>query len=230
MKNFIISLSFSALLLIAHGSAFADEKSDAEGYVKDSVKTLTNFTNDPEMAWFRSHIKTAKGILIIPMLLKAGFVFGGSGGTGVFLRHSNENRWGSPEMSQWSYPAFYTMGAVSWGFQIGAEAAEVVLMIMTDKGIDAMLSTKLQLGADISVAAGPVGAGAQAATVDILQFARTKGVFGGLTLEGSVITPRASLNDAYYGRAVSPLDILIRGDARNPQAYALRAQLLRLSQ
>ncbi len=229
MKKYIIGLSLCILLSSANFSAVADAKSDAEGYVSDSVKTLTNFASDPDMGWFRSHIKKAKGILIIPTLLKAGFLFGGSGGTGVLLRHHTGNRWGSSSMSQWSYPAFYSMGSVSVGALAGAQAAEVVLVVMTDKGMDAMLSTKLQLGADASIAAGPVGAGLQAATVDILQYTRNKGIFGGLALEGSVITPRDSLNAAYYGKSVSPLDILVKGDVRNPQAYQLRAELLKLS-
>ena len=89
------------------------------------------------------------------------------------------------------------------------------------RGIDALLSTKVQLGGDISVAAGPVGAGAQAATTDILAFARNKGVFGGISLEGSVISPRHKLNQAYYGKEVRPVDILIRRDVNNPHAMPL---------
>lgn len=229
MKNHLIGYFLCAVLSLSTFNAAADDKYDAEGYVKDSVKTLNNFANDPDMGWFRSHIKNAKGVLVIPMLLKAGFIFGGSGGTGVLLRHKAGRSWGASSLSQWSYPAFYSMGSVSWGLQAGAEAAEVVLLVMTERGMDALLTTKLQLGADVSIAAGPVGAGAQAATVDILQFTRTKGVFGGLTLEGSVITPRDGLNEAYYGRVVSPLDILVKGAVSNPQAYELRATLLKLS-
>ena len=94
-------------------------------------------------------------------------------------------------------------------------------MAMTVKGRDSLLSTKAQLGADASVAAGPVGAGAQAATVDILQFSRSKGVFGGLTLEGSVIGVRNKLNHAFYGQEVRPVDILISRTVSNPQADPL---------
>lgn len=119
------------------------------------------------------------------------------------------------------------MGSVSWGLQIGAEAAEVILLILSQKGLDSLLSTKVQLGADVSVAAGPVGAGAQAATVDILQFSRTKGVFGGLTLEGSAITPRDDLMSGYYGKPVTPVNILVSKEASNPQADALRAALMK---
>ena len=189
-----------------------------------------NFANDPEMKWFRDHIKDAKGSLIVPKLLKAGFIFGGSGGTGVILRNNAVNSvWTSEPIKQWSSPAFYTMGSVTWGLQIGAEKAEVVLLIMTEKVVDAMLSTKFQLGADASVVAGPVGAGTQAATADVLQFSRTKGVFGGLTLEGSEINPRENLNGAYYGKATSPLDILVKGTSSNAHANDLKSKLATLS-
>ena len=98
-------------------------------------------------------------------------------------------------------------------------------MVMTKKGMDSMLSNKFQLGGDVSVAAGPVGAGAAAATADILQFARTKGVFGGLTLEGAVIAIRDSLNNAYSGKAVRPVDILISRNVSNAHANPLRHTL-----
>jgi lipid-binding SYLF domain-containing protein len=105
--------------------------------------------------------------------------------------------------------------------QAGGSAAEVVMMALTEKGKNALLSNKFQAGADASVSAGPVGAGAQAATTDIVQFSRSKGLFGGLSLEGSVIAVRDSLNQAYYGKAVTPVDILIQGNVTNPKSDAL---------
>ena len=195
----------------------ADDKTDAEGLVNKSLATFNDFKADPDMTWFHNHLKDAKGILIVPQLLKAGFIFGGSGGSGVLLKREDNGNW--------TGPVFYTMGSVSWGLQIGAEAAEVILLVMSQKGLDSLLSTKVQLGADVSVAAGPVGAGAQAATADILQFSRAKGVFGGLTLEGSVITPREGLIGAYYGESVTPVNILVSKEASNPQSDPLRAAL-----
>ena len=226
MKKSIIAALLTAVLSITSLSVAADPKSDAEGYVNDSLKTLNNFINDPDMGWFRNHVKKAKGILIIPRLLKAGFLVGGSGGNGVLLKHdSKASHWSYSAIDQWSYPAFYSMGSVSVGFQIGGEAAEVVLLIMSDKGMDAFFAAKAQLGADMSVAAGPVGAGAKVATADVFQFARSKGIYAGLNLEGSVINPRDKFNHAYYGKDVTPLNILVQGEARNPQAYNLRAKL-----
>ena len=94
-------------------------------------------------------------------------------------------------------------------------------MVMSKNGLDAMLSTKAQLGGDMSIAAGPVGTGARAATADVLAFSRSKGAFAGLTAEGSIIDPEDQRNAAYYGKAVSPLDILIRRTVENPGATTL---------
>lgn len=206
----------AAVLSLAAATVNADasDQAKAEEVVTEANATLQDFRDDPDMTWFREHIKDAKAVLIVPTLVKAGFIFGGSGGTGVVSVHDEK-------AGGWSYPSFATIGSVSWGLQAGGEAAQVVLMAMTDKGRDSLLSTKAQLGADASVAAGPVGAGAQAATVDILQFSRTKGIFGGLTLEGSVIGVRDSLNNAYYGKVVQPVDILITRSVENPQAKPL---------
>ena len=115
------------------------------------------------------------------------------------------------------------MGAVTFGLQIGGEKAEVVLMAMTDKGKDAFLTREFKLGADVSVAAGPVGAGAKAQTADVLAYSRTKGgLYGGLNLEGAVIATREDWNRAYYGEDVRAVDILITGKISNPAADALR--------
>jgi SH3 domain-containing YSC84-like protein 1 len=210
-----VSLVLSlVVLLFASGQANAADQEDAEKIVVNALSTFNDFVADPEMTWFRNHVVDAKAIMIVPTVLKAGFIFGGSGGTGLAMAHDNQS-------NTWSNPAFYTIGSVTFGLQIGGEAAEVVMLAMTEKGRDALLSNKVQLGADVSVAVGPIGAGAQAATTDILQFSRTKGVFGGLTLDGSVIAIRDSLNHAYYGKAVSPVDILIKRDVSNPQAAPL---------
>ncbi len=206
-------LALSALLL---GSAqvLANDKADAEKTVNGAVSVLKNFSADPNMTWYRENIPKAKAVMIIPNLVKAGFIFGGSGGNGVVLARDDKT-------NTWKGPSFASAGSVSWGLQAGGSAAEVVMMAMTEKGKNALLSNKFQAGADASVSAGPVGAGAQAATTDIVQFSRSKGLFGGLSLEGSVIAVRDSLNQAYYGKAVTPVDILIQGNVTNPKSDAL---------
>ena len=206
-------LTLSALVL---GSAqvVANDKADAEKTVNGAVSVLKNFSADPNLTWYRENIPKAKAVMIIPNLVKAGFVFGGSGGNGVVLARDEKT-------NMWKGPSFASAGSVSWGLQAGGSAAEVVMMALTEKGKNALLSNKFQAGADASVSAGPVGAGAQAATTDIVQFSRSKGLFGGLSLEGSVIAVRDSLNQAYYGKAVTPVDILIQGSVTNPKSDAL---------
>lgn len=194
--------------------AGADDKADAESLVRDAEAALSDFVSDPAMGWFRDHVKDAQAIFLVPQLWKAGFIFGASGGTGVVLARDRKT-------GRWSPPAFYTAGSVTWGLQIGGEVAQVAMLVMTDSGMRSLLSTKLQLGGDVSIAAGPIGAGAQAATVDILQFTRAQGVYGGLTLEGAVITPRDDLNGAFYGRIVDPLDVLVRQRVSNKAADRL---------
>jgi lipid-binding SYLF domain-containing protein len=211
-------LAVSALALGSVRAVAEDDKAEAEQTVNGAVKVLKHFGSDPNMTWYRGHIGQAKAVLIIPTLVKAGFIFGGSGGTGVVLARDEKT-------NTWKGPSFATAGSVSWGLQAGGSAAEVVMMAMTDKGKAALLSNKFQAGADASVAAGPVGTGAQAATTDIVQFTRSKGIFGGISLEGSVIAVRESLNTAYYGKPVSPVDILVTGDAKNPQAKPLIKEL-----
>ena len=217
MKKNLHSFVLSVVLILSSFSIIADDKATAEEYVSKSLLTLENFSNDPNMGWFRENIRAAKGILIIPAKLEAAFVLGGSGGTGVLLKHKNDG--------QWSYPAFYGAGSASLGFQIGVQTVEVVMLVMSEKGMDALLSTKAQLGADMSVAIGPIGGGAAVATTDVLQFSRNKGVFGGVAADGTIISPYNTLNNAYYGQGISAVDILVRGKGVNPQADALRTRL-----
>ncbi len=205
-------LLFSTTLGLS--SAYAGDYSTQAALVDEATITFKSFLADPNMTWFKKNLCSAKALLIIPQLLKGAFIFGAEGGTGVLV--AKDDRTG-----QWSQPAFYTMAAASFGLQAGAESSSIILMIMTDKGMDALLSTSVKLGGDISVAAGPYGAGAKAATVDVLAFARARGIFGGISIEGSVITPRDSYNIAYYQRNVRPVDIIIRRNVSNPHSRAL---------
>jgi len=216
MKRFnpakVFVLLMAAFVL---GACTSDTEDEQQALVDNANASAKRFSADPDMAWFRDNLDDAEGILIIPTSLKAGFIIGGSGGSGVMLARR-------PDI-EWSYPAFYTMGSVTFGLQIGGEVSEIVLVIMSKAGRDAMLTNEFKLGADISVAAGPVGAGAKAQTADVLAFSRTKGgLYGGLNLEGAVIATREGWNRAYYGEDVRAIDILITGTASNPGADPLR--------
>lgn len=210
---FLVFLAFSCLFSTSQG-LLAQDVAKPESLVRNAQMVFENFRADPDMGWFRSNVKNAKGVFIVPSLLKAGFVWGGSGGSGVFLAHDEK-------ADKWSYPAFYTMGSASFGFQAGVERAEVVLMVMTQKGIASMLSSSFKLGAGVSIAAGPVGAGAEVKTADIIAFSRAKGLFGGIALEGAVIKTRDKWNSAYYGKPVRPVDVLILRNVKNSHANGL---------
>jgi lipid-binding SYLF domain-containing protein len=115
---------------------------------------------------------------------------------------------------------------VTFGLQIGGESAEVVMMIRTQKAMDALFTTEFKLGGDASVAAGPVGTGAQAAvTADVVSFAKARGLFAGLNLEGSIIKASDDSNKAYYGKPVSPVDILVKNAASNEGSAKLLEEL-----
>jgi lipid-binding SYLF domain-containing protein len=221
MKTLIrLSLILSVCLAMVAAPAIADDKAKAQGVVDKMTESFNHLSADPNMGWFRDNLKKAKAVMILRQF-RAGFIIGGSGGSGVMLSHDKQGKW--------SYPAFYGIGSGSIGFQIGAEGSEVALLIMTEKGRDALLTTDVKLGGDITVAAGPVGAGAKAATTDVLSFSRSKGVYGGVSLEGMVIGPNGKLNHAYYDQGVSPLDILVNQKVQNPGANDLVAAVTKLA-
>src|SRR5690606_7736275 len=138
-------------------------------------------------------------------------IFGGAGGEALLLARD--------ERGGWTGPAFYNLGAGSVGFQIGADVSEVVVLVMSDKARNALLSRSFKLGGDATITAGPVGVGAAAALpADMVSFVRSKGIFAGVALDGAVISPDDAANEAFYGRPVSPVDILVRGVATPPAA------------
>lgn len=166
----------------------------------------------------------ARGVMIFPQLIKGAFFFGGEGGSGVLLARGQNGGW--------SYPAFYTLGAFSFGLQIGAEATEAVLLIMTDRGLKAILDDQVKLGVDVSAAAGPVGIGVGAATstafnADIYTYSTKQGLFIGGALEGAVVARRDDWNQEAYGRAVAPPEIIYQNSVRNPGMEPLRQSLSR---
>jgi lipid-binding SYLF domain-containing protein len=146
-----LTLAWAVAALTACASS--PTRDDAQARVDAAEQTLTNFTRDPDMTWFRDHVGQAKALLISPRILQAGFIFGGSGGEALVIAR---NRGGAG----WSSPAFYHMGTGSVGLQAGAQASETVALVMTDKALNSLLSNSFKLGGDVSVAAGPVGVGA----------------------------------------------------------------------
>jgi lipid-binding SYLF domain-containing protein len=209
-----LCLSIFLAASVSVPSAFAGV--EQEGIVDKARVAVQGFGQDHEVGpTVRKLLKSAKAVVIFPSILKGAFFVGAEGGSGVLLAKG--------EGDKWSYPAFYTMGSVTLGLQIGGEVSEVVLVMMSKAGRDAMLTNEFKLGGDVSVAAGPVGAGAKAQTADVLAFSRTKGgLYGGLNIEGAVVATREGWNRTYYGSDVRAIDILVSGTARNPAADALR--------
>ena len=207
------------LLAPLAGSVRASDSAEAEATVDKAKATFTSFMADSNFSWLHDRISQAKGLLIYPQILKGGFILGGSGGTGVLVVHDSKTH-------EWSGPAFYTVGAVTFGLQIGAESSEVIVLVMSHKAMDSLLSSSLKLGGSVSIALGPVGAGAKGELpADLIAFSRTKGLYGGINLEGSLIEVRDSLNKAYYGKAATPVDILVRKSVANPGAAGLLTAL-----
>lgn len=208
-------------LLALPAVAAADSARDAEAVVSAARRSLGRFQADPEMAWFRDHVGSAVAVLIVPKRVRAGLIFGGSGGVGVLLARD-------PATGEWGQPVFYNFGGASIGLQAGGERSEVILLLQSQAALDSFLSPKLQLGAEAAVAAGPVGAGAGgSASADILSFVRSKGLYAGATLDGTVIQPAADRNAAYYGAAITSADILVRKIVQNAHADGLRGDLKR---
>ncbi|MEE9221332.1 MAG: lipid-binding SYLF domain-containing protein [candidate division NC10 bacterium] len=202
-----------ALLAVAPGPAPAAD-SDQQALVEKAKATFETFLKAPEMGWFRDHLADSYGLVIFPLVLRAGFIFGLEGGSGVLVARKEIP-------GTWSDPAFYTLASGSFGLQIGAQGAEIILMVRSKKGVSSLLSSSLKLGADIDIALGPVGMGAKVKTASILAFARAKGIFGGVTVNGAVLSTRDEWNNAYYGRRVLPLDIIVLRSVSNKGAKGL---------
>lgn len=225
MRKFGLWMIIAMVLAVLSGQAPVLAAPTAEQQLVDLARiAVEKLRADPNLPTFPVLLANAKAVVVVPELVKMGFFIGGEGGLGVLLvRH--------PESGEWSSPAFYTMAAASIGIQFGAQVSRVMFLIMTDGGLSAMMSDKLTLGADASVAAGPVGAGIEVGTtfnaeIDIYSFSHTKGLFGGLSFEGAALIPDDDANEAYYGEPVTARAIVILGQVENDEADGLRAALV----
>ena len=191
---------------------------EPERLVADARTTLSNFIRDPDQTWIQDNLSRARAVLIAPQIVRAGFIFGGSGGRGVLVARDGRT---------WAGPAFYNLATASVGFQAGVDVSEVIIVVMTDKGLNSLLASTFKVGGDASIAAGPVGAGARSTiTADLISFTRAKGVWGGVNLDGTVVSTNIPWNDAFFGgNNLLPPDILIRRSVSSPKASALLAEV-----
>ncbi len=197
---------FSAAVIAAGLSvlpAQAETKREkAEELVEKAANTTLYFSRDTAFEALWDLADDAHGFVIIPRSLRGGFLVGASGGNALMIARKDDG--------SWSEPVFMTIGSLSFGFQIGVEGSETILAVMTQRGVEHLLSTSVKLGGDLTIAAGPIGAGAKAQTADILAFSRSRGLYGGVSLEGAVLKARHSWNRGYYGEDVRPLDVIFR--------------------
>ncbi|MCK5547122.1 MAG: lipid-binding SYLF domain-containing protein [Rhodospirillaceae bacterium] len=181
-------------------------------------------SNEKPMQQMRSLYPDARGIVILPGVLKGGFIVGAEGGNGVLLARDMSGRWG--------YPAFYTMAAGSIGFQAGVQSSDIILLLFSDKAVRSLVRHQGKIGADLGLTVGTVSAGVEASTTanvgaDILAFSSGIGVFAGASVEAAIMIKRNDFNHAYYGEPVMPEQIIIDGSQQNPQADKLRSILVK---
>ena len=218
----VLLLGFGLLLMPHKSGRAADDRSTARELVDHATATFSDFVNDPNYAWIRKNMDRATGLLIFPQVLKGSYVFAGPGGRGILMVRGLKK-------GDWSDPAFYTIGSETLESQIGGEGAEVLMAAMTQKAVDALLSSSFKLGRDASVAIGPIAVGAGANTIssdiaaaDFISFAKSEGLCVNLSLEGAVVEVGESLNKTYYGENVKPADVIA---AMNNVADELRESL-----
>jgi lipid-binding SYLF domain-containing protein len=221
MIRILAAALFSALLVAATSAEAKTKREKAENLVARAAETTNYFTTDSAFEALWETADNAKAMVIIPRQIRGGFMLGASGGNAVMLARNEDG--------SWSQPTFFTIGSLSFGFQAGGEASEIVLLVMTQRGMEHLLSTTVKLGGDVSLAAGPIGAGAKAQTTDVLAFARSRGLYGGVSLEGAILKSRNDWNRAYYNAEVSPADIIYRQRAYNPQSANLQNAVYALS-
>lgn len=215
-------LAFAALLQTScsQGHAPGEQQTIVDRATLTVQDLMTqNVSQDP-----KSLLRNAKGVMVCPRIFKAGFFVGGEGGNCVLLARGGNGAW--------SYPAFYTIGSGSFGFQFGIEDNQLMMLIMTQRGLNALLDSQLKLGVGAGIAVATVGAGIQgdttaAAGADIVAYSESRGLYGGISLQGSVLSTQSDWDQAYYGQPVGARQIVMQMQASNPGADPLRDLLTR---
>ena len=218
-RRSFLALSAAATAAMYVRPAFA--LSDPQQLVESSRLAFLDMMTDSGYEEMRDYVKQSRALLIFPQLVKGALIVGGEGGSGVLVARNSLG---------WSYPAFYTLASGSLGLQIGGQVAEVMLTIMSNKALDALIDNQFKIGGNIGVAAGPIGKGLSAATTsnlrgDAYSFAKTQGLYGGVSLEGAGVLERDAWNTDYYGAGATPEGIVNQGRHSNKNAELLRNAL-----
>jgi lipid-binding SYLF domain-containing protein len=212
MKKVIVYVLVSLLCSL---NVFAANDEHEVDRVKDAGEVLQEILNIPDNIP-QDLLDKAECIVVLPSVKKGAFGIGGSYGRGVMICRSGEHYKG-----KWGAPALYALEGVSIGFQLGGQATDFVLLVMNPKGAKSLLSSKVKLGADASAAAGPKGRTAEGATdivmsAEILSYSRNKGLFAGVSLEGSTLRSDGSANEKLYGKKLSAKEIIRLGKVGIP--------------
>ena len=211
-----VALLSTGLLSVPMAHAQTSQQVTVDG----ARKVLADLRHDKEFGNAEHLLRQAKAVMIVPKLLKGGFIVGGEGGDGVMMVHGK---------SGWSGPAFYALGAASFGLQIGLEQSEVILLIMTQKGLDGVLRNEFKIGAQAGISVATLGSGVEgaiggASLPDVVVWSSATGLYGGLTIDGSVIRAEPNQDSEYYGRHLTSRDVLF-GHVDSPRAAALRHEM-----
>jgi lipid-binding SYLF domain-containing protein len=200
----IAALAFVVMGLA--GQAAQAQQSEQQQLVERARLVLDSFLSDPKFQDVRVYVQNAYAVLIMPEVLKAGFLLGVNYGNGVLLVRD-------PQSGQWGDPAFYTLGGGSLGLQVGMQSSDMIFTIMNEEAVKKLLAHGVKFGADAGVAAGPLGAQVGTATTtnlgeDVYVWGRSAGLFGGFWLDGTMLMPKNEWNQAYYGRPIQPEEIV----------------------
>ena len=219
MRLSVLSAAAMAFALTTGGASSA-MASDQTEVLAQATRTVENLKHDPSFAQAHDMLRHARAVLIIPKLVKGGFIFGAEGGDGVLV----ERRGG-----HWSQPAFYTLGSASFGLQAGLEQAQIVLLIMSDRALRGIEQSKFKIGAAADITVVTLSGGAEGATSgnlsgDIVAWTSATGAYGGLTFNGSVVDDKSDWDAQFYGRPASVSDI-VNNRVHNPATGALRSEL-----
>jgi len=200
-------IAIAGCTLLALLGTPAEAKTDGQQRVVERARlALDSFLDDPNFEYMRVYVQNAYGVLVVPEAIKGGFIFGAEYGVGVLLVRDAQS-------GQWGQPAFYSVYGGSVGFQIGGSMSDMVFTIMNEGAVDKLISDKVKFGGDMELAVGRIGAGVGAGTTtqfgeDVYVFSKSKGLYAGAALDGTVVAPKHDWNESYYGRPVDPMKIV----------------------
>ncbi len=225
MKRTLVAIMtlFGAVSLSACAEWRGNPPEVTEIIIDKAVETVARFKGIKDIRHFTDEIPKAKGIIVLPTVVKGGFFFGGEGGNGVLLTRNDQG--------DWSYPAFYSLASASVGIQFGLQDTEIIMVLRSQKALTAILKHQAKFGADTGVTIGIIGLGAEAATTtnvgaDIIAYANSKvGLYAGMSFEGAALVRRQDLNEYFYQKGATPDAIVIERKFKNARADTLRAAL-----